>query len=168
LKKIYFILFIFFSTISTAHNESSERLKAVFIYNFIRYIDFPDLKTSDNLIIGVKDSPDLLQELLLISKIKKSQGSHAIIVKDFKENDEDLNILYIGKNHLKDIEGYVSMAHKKHVLIITDIEHGVKKGAAIELIINENKAEFDISKHNIKDCKLNVYRELLDLARNIE
>lgn len=168
MKKLLSILLIFISTFSLAHFEGNERLKAVFIYNFIRYLDFPDLKSTDNIIIGVKDSPELLQELLLISKIKKTVGNHAIIVKDIKENDENVNILFISKNQIKDIEAYVSMAHKKHVLIITDIEHGIKKGAAIELIINENKAEFDISKHNIKDCKLNVYRELLDLARNIE
>ena len=42
------------------------------------------------------------------------------------------------------------------------------KGACIELVIAGTQAEFDINKRNIKESKLAVSQQLLDIARNVE
>lgn len=161
-------MLLILSSYNYAHIQANERMKALFIYNFLKYIDWPADKKSGNLVIGVKDDDALYAELLAISKIKKSVGSQNIVVKNVSECEAELSLLFVGKSNKSNLNQIANDAKINHVLVVTDLENGILKGLGIELIISGSQAEFDISKRNIKDCKLHISDQLLDMARNIE
>lgn len=143
-------------------------MKAIFIYNFLKLIEWPSDKKTGPFVIGIKDAPDLYDEVLLIANIKKMYGNQPIVVKKVDELTESYNILFIGKSFKGSLQTIATTTQANHTLLISDLPNSIKKGACIELIIAGAQAEFDINKRNIKESKLSVSQQLLDIARNIE
>ena len=168
MKKTILILLILLSHYNFATPHVHDKMKAVFIYNFLKYIHWPSEFDNSNFVIGVKDAPGLYDELMLITKIKSTIGNHTIIIKKIDQFDESLNVLFVGNVSLGNIESLAEKSKQNHVLLISDIEGSIANGVCIELIIDTKKAEFDISKKHLKENKLSVAQQLLDMARNVE
>ncbi|MEY5047630.1 MAG: hypothetical protein RLZZ175_989 [Bacteroidota bacterium] len=143
-------------------------MKAIFIYNFLKYIEWPSDKKVGPFIIGIKDSPELFDEVLLIANIKKVYGNQQVIVKKADDLNEKYHLLFVGKLYKGSMMAIAETAKQNNTLLISDIPGSIKKGVCIELIIAGNQAEFDINKRNLKESKLSVSQQLMDIARNIE
>jgi hypothetical protein len=143
-------------------------MKAVFVYNFLKYIHWPSEHSINAFTIGVMNDAELYEEILNISKIKKSIGNQVIVVKKVENYEEPVQLLFVGRAYEGTLSPIINMAKNNHTLLVTDIKGGMAKGFAIELIIASNQAEFDISKKHLKECKLSVSQQLLDMARTIE
>lgn len=159
---------IFLSNNNYANFQSNEKMKAIFIYNFLKYIEWPSDKKTGQFVIGIKDAPNLYEEVLLIASIKKMYGNQPIVVKKVEELSDSYNLLFVGKNFKGNLQTIATNTQANHTLLITDLPNSIKKGVCIELIIADTQAEFDINKRSIKECKLVVSQQLLDIARNIE
>ncbi|MEY3450854.1 MAG: hypothetical protein RL711_679, partial [Bacteroidota bacterium] len=168
LKKSILILLILWSHYNFANPHVNDKMKAVFIYNFLKYIHWPSEVDNSNFVIGIKDAPGLYEELMLITKIKSAIGNHAIIVKKIDQFDESVNVLFVGNASSSNLGLLAEKSKQNHVLLISDIEGSIANGVCIELIIDTKKAEFDISKKHLKENKLSVAQQLLDMARNVE
>ncbi len=168
MKRIIVVILILLSNYNYANFQSNEKMKAIFIYNFLKYVEWPSDKKTGSFVIGIKDAPDLYEEVLLIANIKKTYGNQPIVVKKVDELTDSYNLLFVGKSFKGSLQTIATNAQSNHTLLITDLPNSLKKGACIELVIAGTQAEFDINKRNIKESKLAVSQQLLDIARNVE
>ncbi len=172
LKKSFILSFLIFLTgFSQGFQSTADEynLKAAFIYNFTRFIEWPVSGVGNNFIIGiVGDSPidDPLAEIVATSTVNDKK----IIITHFKKAEEIsfCNILFIPKNSSIPLETVLEKAASKGTLIVSEKEGCGKKGTAINFLIINSKLKFEANMKALNDAGLKVSSQLLKLAIIIE
>jgi hypothetical protein len=139
----------------------NEKFKALFIYNFTNYIEWPSNNEGTFLISVLGNSP-IIDELKIIST-KKKVGTSTIIVKKISDPSEigESKICYIPISNKKKVDE-ISMALKnKPILIITD---EATSSYGINFIETGQKQAFLVNKTNIEAHGLKVSSTLLSLS----
>lgn len=139
----------------------NDKFKALFIYNFTTYIEWPGGSGTSFIITVIGDSP-IVNELQEISKYKKV-GPANIEVKKAGSIAEvgKTNIIYLPLSKKKLLGETAQAMAGKPVLIISDNAQG-KFG--INFVEVDGKQSFQISKNNLEDARLKVHASLLALG----
>ena len=172
MKKLLFILFtfiLFTSSIVVPPDQSEEanaKIKAIYIYNFTKYIEWPDSYHQGNFVIGFMGSNSaLLNNLSEMSKTKKV-GSQNIEIRNITTvGDADkFHIIYILNDNSPQLTEVLNKVKKKSTLIVTDKPGLAKQGSGINFVIVENKQKIELNKLNIEKYKLKVATTLVDMS----
>ncbi len=143
----------------------SEKVQAMFIYNFTKYVEWPASSQTGNFTICVLGNSPIYEELIKIAEVK-SAGSQPIVVKRVKSVTEVSNqhILFISNNKSKESQSALSQITSNPTLIITETDGMLKNGSAINFIMVDNKQRFEIKKENITNKGLTISSELEKFA----
>lgn len=157
------LLFLFVSSMAT--NAQNEKFKALFLYNFIKNIEWPQAYKQGDMIIGVMGNTPIIKELETITSSQKA-GNQMMKVKVFSNPDEVTNchLIYIAPNKSGTIPQIVSKLNGNSTLIISDGKGGIQQGSAINFLLDGDKLKFEISKQHIEQKGLKVSASLLNLG----
>lgn len=160
----WLILLLFIS--GSTYSQQS-KFKAIIMYNFTKYIEWPNISNNE-FIISVLDNEELSDELKNIAKVK-GVGTNKLIIKDILSIDEvsHCQIVYIPQNKYKELANCIAKSGNQNVLIVTEMDNGCKNGAGINFITNEGKISFEINKNNITKRKLILSGQLLLLGKEV-
>lgn len=167
--RVIFLLFAVvtgFSFQQPAKDDTNSRLKAVFIYNFSKYVEWPDKYKEGNFVITVCGaSPNLSAELKNItnSKTLGAQKYEIRTVADL-ESVGHTNILFIGNNAGMTMNEVTTRMKGKSMLLVTEKPGMTKQGAAINFVVVENKQKFELNQANAEKYNLKVGNDLIALA----
>lgn len=164
------------------------QIKAAFIYNFIKFVDWPKEKTADSnepIIIGIigKDPFGRVFEPIKDKKVK----NRIVVIKRFKsfeaiqklgEHDKaefDRNINYLRKCHLlfvcsseKDkVKEVLALVKDHSVLTVADTKGFLESGGIINFLMEDKKVRFEINVTAAKKSKLKISSKLLRLAKRV-
>jgi len=176
LKKLftYIPILLLFCSNSTKFiskpDELNYKMHAMFIYHFTKYINWPEKVTSEDFVIGIIGQTPLKDELISITK-SKNINNKKVGIKQIKENSEELKkcqIIFIAENESKSINNVIAITEKSAVLVITEKSGMLKKGAAINFLVIDEKLRFEISKTKLAEHNLKVSNELLKLASDVQ
>lgn len=165
MKKLFVLLFYLgFTALQTA-SAQNEKFKALFMYNFTKYIEWPSSMRTGDFVIGVLGSSTLTDELKTVA-IKQKVGTQNIAVKVFNNVDEinDCHILYLPTSKSNMINSVSSKLSGKPTLIISDKEGLVPQGACINYVLDGDKLKYEVSRANIEKKGLAVSSALLALG----
>ena len=146
--------------------DTNAKIKAVFIYNFMKNIDWPTSYKSKVFTIGILgDNKSLSSELNKMSEIKKIANQSFTIV-DYKNiNEIEVpHILCITYEESNKIEAVVTKLKGKSTLIVTEKPGMAKKGAAINFVVIDSRQNFELNKNTIQKHNLKVSTTLKNLA----
>ncbi len=170
IKKSYgFYLFVWTAVLLSTGSINAQRsvhesdIKAAFVYNFTKYIEWPESKSEQIICIGFIGETSVKQSLMRL--IEKKNLEDQITIKSYEVTEEIVicNILIIvDHNDLTDLIG--ASAKENNILIITDNAKPFPKGACINLLKMGPKFRFEISQDNLKSLNLKVSAQLLKLA----
>jgi hypothetical protein len=169
--------------------ESLEyQVKAAFLYNFIKFVDWPKEKLADSnepVIIGivgkdpfgnafapVKDKDDKGRKVTIkrfksFQELKKSNENNQGELDRQIETMRKCHLLFIcssEKDSLKDIMDAVKGCS---VLTVGEVEGFLESGGTINFIMEEQKVRFEINVTTAKQAKLQIRSQLLRLAKKI-
>lgn len=173
MKKTTLILILFFILGSSFNQritvDTNAKLKAVFIYNFTKYIEWPKTYQEGYFVLGVVGETPLFSELTKMAQTKKI-GTQSILVKKFSEISEidKCHLLYVTDDKSNNIDVILKKTKSSSTLIVTEQEGLVDKGAGINFVIRENKQKFEMNKRNIEIQKLKVSSNLEALAITVK
>ncbi len=145
--------------------EATARIKAIYIYNFTKYIEWPESYKEGNFVIGFLGSNSAL--LSKLSEIAtKKVGSQNIEIRNITnvQNADKFNIIYILSDNSAQLSEVLSKVKGKSTLIVTDKPGLAKQGAGINFVVVENKQKIELNKVNIEKYKLKVASTLVDMA----
>lgn len=172
------------------HSESGKlrrasMLKTAFLYNFIRFVEWPAAKIGDvnePIIIGVIGEDDF-GDALKLTKGKKVRGREVVIkrfksfskIKQLDKAAQEKEIKAIGESHLlfvcKSEKAHVSELAKLiqgyHVLTVGDMEDFLNQGGIINFTMSQNKIRFEVNMTMAKDSDLKIRSQLLRLAKTV-
>jgi hypothetical protein len=152
-----------------AQKTSSEyKVKAVFLYNFTRFIDWPPSAFSSPespFIIGIiGDDPfgSYLEEAVSGEQIE----NHTIIIKRYHSISEikDCQVLYINSSNSEYIKEIISLVGKRSILTVSDANNFARWGGMIRLFTDDEKIRIQINSNAAKASQLNISSKLLSVA----
>ncbi len=145
--------------------SQKEKFHSIFIYNFSKYVKWPEGKTDGKFVIGVYGSSPIEKDLMAMASAKKVNGM-AIEVKKFNSTTglDDCHIIYVSSSASNEINDIISSTEDHPVLIVTDKPGLAKKGAAINFVDQGGKIKFELNQHNAEARGLKVAGSLVSLA----
>jgi hypothetical protein len=142
-----------------------EKYHSIFIYNFSKYVKWPDAQNSGKFVIGILGNSAIQKDLKAIAATKQVNGM-AIEVKIFSSAAEvdNCHILYVSASESARFDQVLSNTLSKPVLVVTDNPGLAKKGAAINFVEVEGKIKFELNQKNAESNGLKVAGSLASLA----
>lgn len=151
-------------------NSSLSKVKASFIYNFTKYIDWPDKYKEGNFVIGILGTSSFYNDLTTLLSTK-TVGSQTFEIKSFT-NAESLSgtvhILFVPAENSSLLPDVIKKLKGKSTLIITEKPGLAKMGSMINFVVENNKQRFELNKVNIQKYGLTVSTNLMALAIQVE
>jgi uncharacterized protein DUF4154 len=144
--------------------EQEANLKAAFIYNFTKYIDWDTNRTDSNFVIGIVGSSPIITPLNEIAKTN-TVNNERIVIRVFSkpEEIEGCNILFIPANSPFSLQSILDRTERGE-LTISEKAGYAKQGTAFNLVIINNKLKFEANLKAIADAGLKAGSQLLKLA----
>jgi hypothetical protein len=145
--------------------ENISSAQAVFIYNFLRHVNWPETGTSNKFVIGVLGNSDTYDQLVEFMKDRKI-GTKNIVVLKLKTIVEcvQCQLIFVPsskRSKISEIRNYIGM---NPCLIVSESSGTTSNGSAIEFVIENNRLKFHIDEANAKQQHLTISRALLDMA----
>lgn len=131
--------------------------QAMFIYHFTKIIDWPIERKMSDFVIGVLGTDDIYGALINYTKQKRVAGQD-IVIKRFNkltEVPDDCHMLIITSRHKNDMPTIAQKLESSNTLLISNNNGAIQQGAAINLILIEDKIKYEVNssvlqKHNLK------------------
>lgn len=140
---------------------STEQVKTLFVFNFTRYIQWP--QQMSEVTIGVLGNDDKILAAFKEMAEKKSSSSMKIVVKQFTNPAEASNfhMVYIPENNSQAIK---QLAATQNTLVITEKAGMAQQGSFINFITENGKIRFEINKSRVDNSNLKISGQLMGLA----
>lgn len=199
-NKIYILLILILLAVlfaasgavrAEAVREREYKIKAAFVYNFIKFIDWPQEKTPDKdkpITIGVVGSDTFVKAFDPVKnkqvkgrrlavkrfekwdKLKKSQKKNDSAWKEKLEALKKCRVLFICacESGTKEVPVEIIKALKgSGVLVVGEVPGFLEKGGVINFVMENKKVRFEINSTSAKRNKLKIRSQLLKLAKRI-
>jgi len=145
--------------------SQKEKFHSIFLYNFSKYVKWPEGKTAGKFVIGVYGSSPIEKDLMAMASSKKVNGM-SIEVKKFNSTSgiDECHIIYVSSSSSNKIDEIIASTQEQPVLIVTDKPGLANKGAAINFVDQGGKIKFELNQHNAEARGLKVAGSLVSLA----
>ncbi|TAL61231.1 MAG: YfiR family protein [Bacteroidetes bacterium] len=151
-------------------NNSNSKIKATFIYNFTKYIDWPEKYKEGNFVIGVLGTTAFYNDLTALLT-KKSVGKQTFEIKSYTGSESVsgvCHILFITAENSAQLPDVLKRMKGKSTLIVTEKTGMAKQGSGINFVVENNKQRFELNKTNIEKYNMKVSSTLASLAIAVE
>ncbi|WP_430933398.1 YfiR family protein [Saccharicrinis sp. 156] len=167
MKKKLIAMMMILMSLSLSGQQSM--FKALFMFNFAKYIEWPNQESQKEFIIGVYGDDEIIAELNKLAAARKINNK-SIVVANVSSPSEagNANIFYVPSAKSGEIGKITSFFAGKSTLIITDNTNLCNKGAGINYTMQGGKMKFEICKRNITSHHLNIDPKLVTLGIEIK
>lgn len=148
-----------------AQERSAEEVYSMMVYNFTKYVQWPDHAGSGEFVIGVVGNAEIFKTLNTWYG-GKPRGSKTYVIKKFNSAAEvtDCHVVYIDKSKSSEFELVNNKVKGKGTLVITDKNGLGEKGSAINFKMIDNKLKFELNQKAIETSNLKVSGALTSMA----
>jgi len=143
-------------------------LKAAFIYNFSKYVEWP---------AGAQHRPEFCIATLgrspldrsLVGLTRRTYLGRSIVFRQVSSPEEaaQCQILFISRSEQNRLDSILSSLGDQPILTISDREDFCRRGGMLSLYSENGTLAFDINLNETQRCRLKVSAQLLKLARKV-
>jgi len=156
---------------SQTDHEAEYRFKAVYLLNFLQFVEWPDSSFANDessivlAVLGRDPFESTLDETVQSERI----GNHPILVRRFMTLDElaPCHVLFISVSEKQTYRAALKRFNGFPVLTVSDIEGFGDTGGSIGFYMEDQKIRFEINTEALRHANLKVSSKLLRLARVI-
>jgi len=144
------------------------QLKAVFLYNFAQFTDWPENAFADEkspIVIGVLGTDPFGQALNETIQDETVRG-RPLVVEHYRRADEikTCHILFISQSEARRLDEIVKRLKGKPILTVADAESASSTAAVIRFVVENNKVHFRINQDAARSANLTLSSRLLRVA----
>ena len=164
------------------------QVKGAFLYNFIKFVDWPEEKNDDNNksftigIIGkdpfgsafksIKDKPVKGKKVVVkhfkdFEALKKSKEKNDSEANQQIESIKNCHFLFICDSEAKSIRDIINAVKANNILTVADTTNFLEVGGIINFVMENKKVRFEINNTAAKRSKLEIRSQLLRLAKRV-
>ena len=152
-----------------AQPSLESELKAVFLFNFAKYVDWPAVEpgSSATIRLCVPANPQFLATLREAVRGEVVNGRPlAANGPDGLDAARDCDILYVGETGTPDAAAWIAAVRGRQTLTVGDGK--LVDGVVIAFVRDRDRVRFDISRAAATRQKLSISSRLLGLARRVD
>jgi len=168
-------LFIAPAIAADSKQNREYQVKAAFIYNFTKFIDWPENKATNGnelITIGIIGKDPFKKAF---EPIKSKQSNGKIALKHFDsftklkkaETLKKCHILFICSSEKNNLKNILTVLKDSSVLTIADTKGFLEAGVIINFVIEEKKVGFEVNLAIANKAGLKIRSRLLRLAKKI-
>jgi len=146
--------------------RDEHQVKAAFLYNFAKFIQWPGAGASEPLVVGmVGRSP--FNEVFEKIVTGKSVNGRAIVVRQLQNGDDAkaFNIIFIVASEARRTADIVERVGEASVLTVGETPQFLREGGIVQFYVRDNRVRFDINSAGANQAGLRISSQLLSLAR---
>jgi hypothetical protein len=157
-----------FTQDSQPAQPSEYQLKAAFLYNFAKFVEWPPrafAEDSSPVVIGIiGDNP--FGENLERTVRNKFIGGHPLLVKTSVPPEEwkRCHILFVSNSENRRLREILESLHGSAVLTVGETSRFIDNGGVINFVIEGQKIRFEINRNAASEAGLKISSKLLSLA----
>jgi YfiR/HmsC-like len=174
-SRLLFVFALGVLSYASAGAQSAQRseyeVKAAFLFNFTKFVEWPDSTFSDSqapIVIGIIGDDPFGDSLPRIVAGQKAQG-RAILITKYRRGDDlrRSQVLFVSVSERQHSAEILSAIHDASVLTVSDIDGFAEAGGVVQFVIQENRVHFIVNLDAATQSRLRVSAKLLALARVI-
>jgi hypothetical protein len=169
MKKVYFLVIGLLFVIHNVANAQDDKFKALFIYNFTKYMEWPEAKRSGDFKIGILGNSPITNELKAFTA-KKTVGQQKIVVEEIMAIGDcyKYHIIFVPTKASSNVEEITQNVANKGVLVVTDKQGLASSLSGVNFVKVDGQQTFEISVKHIHEQGVNAGKSLLSLGIPVE
>ena len=150
--------------------ELEYKLKAAFLYNFARFIEWPKVNDPSFPFIFCVLGKDPFGAALsgLQERSIDDQAIKLHYAAGISTGLDQCQMLFVSKSEKQNMHQVIRFTKNKPIVTVSDIEGFAATGGMFEFITTEGKLSFIINNSKAQACGLRVNSSLLNLALNVQ
>lgn len=184
------ILLLSLSAISVCYaideaKSKEYQIKAAFLYNFIKFVDWPaNIADSNEIIIGViskeplvnlfeplkdkkvKNKNVIIRQYPSFDEIQKLGTQNKTAMNEQIESIKKCHLLFICASEADNLSKILDEIKDKNILTVGEMEDFLTYGGIINFVVDE-KVRFEINLESSDKAKLKISSQLLQLAKKV-
>ena len=141
------------------------QLKAAFLFNFTKFINWPPADASSKLTVCVVNAKEVAGALEAVTRGKSVDARQVIIQQlSFPAALETCQLLFIGSSGKK-MEEILMEAKKIPIVTVGEDEKFLRRGGMINFVLEDGKLRFQINTDAVGRSGINISSKLLSLAK---
>jgi len=146
---------------------SAAQVKAAFLYNFMKFTEWPDAPSSGTICLGVLGR-DPFGEALEGVRGKTARGRRVVIARYRRvEEVKECDVLFISESERGRLAHVLRVLQGSRTLTVADQEGFCEAGGMINLVSVRNRVGFEVNIGAASRARLRISSQLLKLARNV-
>jgi hypothetical protein len=149
--------------------DTGSMVKASYLYNFAKLVDWPSDWKKGNFIISVMGGGNVHQEL--VKKYNTKQiGSQQIEIRKLSRTLQisKCHVLFVGREYLDFLPEVTQALKDESTLIIAEGSDSLNKGAAIAFVYVDSNLKFELQVDNATNRNLFITSTLRSLAQKVQ
>jgi len=152
------------SRAASAQTPTEYKVKAAFLYNFAKFVEWPPLQGDEMRLCVVGEDP-FGEDLDALAQGKTVQSKWLRVSRlPTPEGIEQCQVVFIQAAGPDDLSYVLRKAHEAHVLTVGDTHEFADQGGIISFVIEANKVRFEINTASAEQAGLRISSQLLKLA----
>lgn len=150
---------------SIAQEKPMHEIHVAMLYNFVKYVQWPDETATGTFVIGVIGDEQVFSTLKAWYD-GKPKGAKKFEIRQLESPTDaaGCQVVYIGKAKSKELENIRSGITNRPVLTITNGEGLAKKGSCINFRLIDGKLRFELNAAELTSSNLKVSSALTSMA----
>lgn len=165
---IAMIFLIPFKLSAQSPSASEYQLKAAFIYNFTRFVDWPapaSSRTNAPFVISVLNEDRLADKIVELVKGEQLNGRPIVVRRlDNRSEIANCNILYVSVRDASDIKNQLSTINRRGILTVSDNPNFARWGGLVRFFKEDNKLRMQINIDEARAARFNMSSKLLSIS----
>lgn len=162
------IISLSFNSLAQDQQPSEYEVKAAFLFNFAKFIDWPPevfADTNSPIVVGVLGKNVFGNNLEKTIRDRKV-NNRSFQFRNYTSITEATNcqILFVSPSEKADFPKIVGTLQNASVLTVSETDGFIQAGGMINFLIQDNKIRFQISDETAKKARLKISSKLLSLA----
>lgn len=148
-----------------AQDRPTHEIHAAMVYNFIKYIQWPDETQPGEFVVGVIGDDNVFNTLKQWYD-GKPKGSKKYVIKKLASAAESSScqVVYVAKSKSRDFETVKASTDGKSILTVTDGNGLGQKGSCINFKVIDGKLKFELNQATVTGSNLRISSQLSSMA----
>lgn len=171
-KKYQFVILIaallFVGTGMAKAQQVDYKYHTVFMYNFTKYIKWPEASIDNEFVIGVLGNSGITEHLQKMAQSKSVNGK-PIVVKTFSKASEiaDCHMLFLPESSSGELSSIRQKLASLPTLIISEKAGLGQQGSDVNFIVNNGRWNFELNQASADMHNLKISGELTKFAHKV-
>lgn len=164
-KVVLFFAVLLAVSAAQAQERPNHEIHAAMVFNFIKYVQWPDEGSGGDFVVGVMGEDDVFNTLKTWYD-GKPKGAKKYVVKKLASAEEaaTCHVVYLGKNKSKEFENIKNIITGKSVLTVTDGSGLGQKGSCINFKVVDGKLKWELNQGTFTSSNLKVSGQLSSMS----